>query len=165
MMAIVLNDVFLSMGFKSRVIHGNSKHYIFFAEWHAFNTVYVNSLQKWIYIDPTFQSCYTNDGGQYLSIAEIREYLIQDRAMFLHPQADYNGEPISQDDNLHYLSKNFYRFSCSLHSGFGLNCFGYTSDIISFTYVHLDPQGEQQYGLSWAEDNNTTNPVIFWQKQ
>ena len=46
MMAVVLNEAFLAMGFKSRLIHGNSIKFIFNGDWHAFNSVYSNTSGK-----------------------------------------------------------------------------------------------------------------------
>ena len=38
MKAIVLNDAYLAIGLKSRVVHGNGRDWVFNGEWHAFNS-------------------------------------------------------------------------------------------------------------------------------
>ena len=164
MMAIVLNEVYLSMGFKSRLIHGNSKKFVFNGEWHAFNIVYSNTHGKWVYIDPTFQAYYKDDNGNLLSVAEIREYMRQDKPLHLNVDADYNGNSITENDNLHYLSKNFYRFSCSLNSAFDSNGIFHTTNTTSSTFCHLDPENEKQNGRSGAENYYMSNPDYFWSK-
>ena len=163
MMALVLNEAYLSMGFKSRVIHGNGKKWVFNGEWHAFNIVYSNSLDKWIFVDPTHNSYFLDEAGNMLSVAELREHLIQDETLILNEDADVNGIPLNKTDYLHYMSKNLYRFSCSVHSEFA-NYWIYhdSSDIKNRNFFHLDPQYERQDGLGLATNYFTSNANYYW---
>ncbi len=164
MMAIVLNEACLAIGLKSRVIHGNSRDWVFNGEWHAFNIVYSNTLEKWVFVDPTNNAYFTNDNGLLLSVAEIREHLIQDLPLYLNSDADYNGNPVNQSSYLHYLSKNFYRFSCFLYSAFGHNGIFHNFYATNRIFFHLDPQNERQKGL-WNDQNYfTSNPDYYWSK-
>ena len=160
-MAIVLNEVYLSLGIKSRVIQGNCKKFIFNGDWHAFNIVYSNTLGKWIFLDPMKRAFYTDEYGHILSVAEIRERLIGGKTLELNSDADYNGNPFDKDEYLNYLSKNMYRFSCSVESKFGnYGIFHLTN--VNRIYVHLDPDGDKQDGLGVATNYFTSNPDYFW---
>ena len=164
MMAIVLNEAYLAMGFKSRVIHGNGRDWVFNGDWHAFNAVYSHSLDKWIFIDPTYQAYFTGDRGIPLSVDEVREHVRQGLPLHVNDDADYNGQPLNADDYLHYLSKNLYRFSCSVHSAFGNYWIFHLPEGVTRTYAHLDPAHEAQDGLGGDATVNhfTSNPDYYW---
>jgi len=160
-MAIVFNEACLSMGFKSRVIHGNAKKFIFNGEWHTFNAVYSSALDKWIFLDPMKRAYFMDENNNLLSIAEIRQFLIEGKPLLINPEADHNGLSFDIDEYLHYLTKNFYRFSCSVESKFNnYGIFHLTG--VTRNYVHLDPGGEPQDGLGVATNCCTSNPDYFW---
>lgn len=160
-MAIVLNEAYLSLGIKSRVIQGNCKKFIFNGDWHAFNIVYSSTLGKWIFLDPMKLAYFTDENGNMLSVAEIRERLIGGKTLELNEDADYNGNPFDKDEYLNYLAKNLYRFSCSVDSKFGNYGIFHLTDVTRI-YVHLDPAGEKQDGLGVATNYFTSNPDYFW---
>lgn len=164
MMAIVLNEAYLATGFRSRVIHGNGRDWVFNGEWHTFNAVYSNTLNKWLFVDPMNQAYFTDDRGTPLSVAEVRGHLRQDAPLYLNADADYNGQPVNAEDYLHYLSKNLYRFSASLHSAFGNYWLFHLPEGTTRTYFHLDPRGQRQEGLGGPSTVNyfTSNPDHYW---
>ena len=75
MMATILNECYLSMGIKSRFITCWPKDTTDI-DCHVINMVYSNSLNKWIWIDPTFDAYVMNEKGELLGIQEVRERLI-----------------------------------------------------------------------------------------
>ncbi len=164
MMAIVLNEAYLAMGLKSRVIHGNARDWVFNGEWHAFNAVYSYTLNKWVFIDPTNQAYFTDDNGTPLSVAEIRDFLRRDIPLHLNDDADYNGSPLDAGDYVHYLSKNLYRFSSTVHSAFGNYWMFHLPEGADRAYFHLDPANEAQQGLGVATNYFTSNPDYFWKQ-
>ena len=160
-MAIVFNEACLSLGYKSRVIHGNAKKFIFNGDWHAFNAVFNPGLKKWIFMDPMKHAYFMDTESNLLSIAEIRQFLIDGKELVINPDSDYNGLPFNQDEYLHYLTKNIYRLSCSVDSKFNnYGIFHLTG--VTRRYAHLDPTGETQEGLGVAENHFTSNPDYFW---
>lgn len=165
MLAIVLNEVYLSMGFKSRYVNGHFKANIF-NEWHAFNTVYSTTLGKWLFVDPTFNAYFTDENGNVLGIREIREHFMQDKSIILNDGADYNGRSLHEMDDLdylHYLTKNFYRFSCPVRSEFGHGYFHFSSESIR-TFINLNPKDDERGAVSGAINYFTSNPDYFWAK-
>jgi hypothetical protein len=164
MMAIVLNEAYLALGIPSRVVHGNGRDWAFNGEWHTFNAVFSRSLDKWLFVDPTYQAYLTDDSGSLLSVAEAREHLRLGAPLHPNADADYNGQPVDEVAYLHYLSKNLYRFSASLRSAFGNYWVFYLPDGATRTYVHLDPSGDPQDGLGGSLTTNyfTSNPHYYW---
>jgi hypothetical protein len=71
MKTVILNEVFLAMGFNSRqthlLPHSNEED-----ESHFITSVYANSLEKWILMDPDFGVCMTDEQGNILGAVEIR---------------------------------------------------------------------------------------------
>ena len=103
---------YLSMGIPARYVTcmpADSLDY----ECHVINTVWSSQLQKWLYIDPTMDAWVTDENGTMLSIAEVRERLINDQPLVLCETANWNHE--SQQTKEYYLetymAKNIPRAS------------------------------------------------------
>ncbi|MFW9925017.1 MAG: hypothetical protein ACFFDW_17215 [Candidatus Thorarchaeota archaeon] len=80
MKTVILNDVYLSMGFSSRYTHllpytkeEESSHFV--------TSVYSQTLGKWILMDPDFGVYVKDRKGSILGVAEIRKYLIEGKRM------------------------------------------------------------------------------------
>jgi hypothetical protein len=75
MKAVILNEVFLAMGFHSRqthlLPHSNEEE-----ESHFITSVYSRTLGRWILMDPDFGAYMTDEKGNILGVAEIRSRLI-----------------------------------------------------------------------------------------
>jgi len=75
MKTIILNEVFLAMGFSSRqthlLPHSNEED-----ESHFITSVYSRTQGKWILMDPDFGVYVTDEKGNILGVAEIRSRLI-----------------------------------------------------------------------------------------
>jgi hypothetical protein len=73
MKTVILNEVFLAMGFYSRqthlLPHSNEED-----ESHFITSVYSRSLGKWILMDPDFGVYVTDHKGNILGVAEIRNF-------------------------------------------------------------------------------------------
>ncbi len=101
-LAISLCEMYLSMGIPARYVTcmpADSLDY----ECHVINTVWSSQLQKWLYIDPTMDAWVTDENGTMLSIAEVRERLINDQPLVLCETANWNHE--SQQTKEYYLEK------------------------------------------------------------
>ena len=159
-LAISLCEMYLSMGIPARYVTcmpADSLDY----ECHVINTVWSSQLQKWLYIDPTMDAWVTDENGTLLSIAEVRERLINDQPLVLCETANWNHE--SQQTKEYYLetymAKNLYYFVCKK-----LNRFNPES-----VYRDNDPEGDVRLIPVGFVNNNwkcdtTTDPEVFWAK-
>ena len=159
-LAISLCEMYLSMGIPARYVTcmpADSLDY----ECHVINTVWSSQLQKWLYIDPTMDAWVTDENGTLLSIAEVRERLINDQPLVLCETANWNHE--SQQTKEYYLetymAKNLYYFVCKK-----LNRFNPES-----VYRDNDPEGDIRLIPVGFVNNNwkcdtTTDPEVFWAK-
>ncbi|MFT3903313.1 MAG: transglutaminase domain-containing protein [Niabella sp.] len=173
MMAIILNECYLAMGFKSRyvVCMPREKN---FEDCHVINTVYSDDLQKWIWIDPTFNAYLTDNEGTMLGIAEVRERLLKGLPLVLNPDANWNktwqltGEQYLE----YYMARYLYRFESPLASGYDLESRKNGKEL---TYVELLPvaSGRKVLHATRKSDVNhgmtftyykTSNPRTFWAK-
>ncbi|MCL5027958.1 MAG: transglutaminase-like domain-containing protein [Bacteroidetes bacterium] len=128
MYATVLNEVYLSMGFKSRLVTCMPAK-VNFNDCHVINIVYSNTYKKWIYMDPTWDVYFTDENGNYLNIQEVRNRLMNNKILHVSNEININldnyfyrllnifGESTT-NYYLDYMSKNLFRFSCPTRSEF-----------------------------------------------
>ncbi len=112
-LAIALNEMYLSMGIPSRYVTCmpyDSRD----QDCHVINSVWSSQYQKWIWIDPTFEAYVKDENGNFLSIQEVRERLIEGRPLFLNEDANWNYENKQTKEYYleSYMAKNLYWFDC-----------------------------------------------------
>lgn len=112
-LAIALNEMYLSMGIPSRYVTCLPKDEND-QDCHVINSVYSSQLQKWLWIDPTFNAYIKDEDGNLLSIAEVRERLIASKPLVLNDDANWNNQSKqTKEDYLDtYMAKNLYWFEC-----------------------------------------------------
>ena len=157
-LAITLNEMYLAIGFKSRYViccpkNENDR------DSHVINCVYSNTLQKWIWVDPTYNAYVKDENGNLLSIAEVRERLIDDRPLVLNDDANWNNQSKQTKewylDN--YMAKNLYWFKCTAYS-----CFNPESSYRNHTYISLCPLDYER--SSWNENELIVHDAAyFWE--
>ena len=159
-LAISLCEMYLSMGIPARYVTcmpADSLDY----ECHVINTVWSEQLQKWLYIDPTMDAWVTDENGTMLSIAEVRQRLINDQPLVLCETANWNHE--SQQTKEYYLetymAKNLYYFVCKKLNRFNPESLYRNNDPADD--VRLIPVGF--VNNNWKCDT-TTDPEAFWAK-
>ncbi len=159
-LALSLCDMYLAMGYKARVVTclpADPNDY----ECHVINTVYSESLQKWLYVDPTMDAWVMDENGTMLSIAEVRERLINDQPLVLCETANWNHEN-GQTKEYYletYMAKNLYYFVCKNRSFFNQESI-YRN--INNEDIRLIPNGFVNDNFGAAK--TTTNPEVFWMK-
>jgi hypothetical protein len=160
-LAMTLNECYLAMGFKSRYVTcmpKNEKD----PDCHVINCIYSNTLQKWLWIDPTFNAYVKDENGNLLSIEEVRERLITDKPLVLNSDANWNNQtPQTKEKYLDgYMAKNLYRLECMLVSKFNAES-RYRNN--QETYISLGPTG---YESANKNDRQIIvhDPEYFWQK-
>jgi hypothetical protein len=105
-LATVLNECYLSMGFKSRFVTCMPRDSVF-TDCHVINMVWSNDLKKWLWMDPTNDAYVMNEQGQLLGIAEVRERLINGKPLILNPDANWNhkSSAVKEEYLCNYMAK------------------------------------------------------------
>ena len=173
MMATILNECYLSMGIKSRYITCMPRE-TEFDDCHVINMVYSTDLNKWIWIDPTFDAYVMDDNGNLLAIQEVRERLIRGQALVLNADANWNRATLQNKEHYleYYMAKNLYRLTTPLVSEYNTETWEKGKEV---TYVELLPlDGIEQTPQKKEEMNTktgtkfinykTNNPDVFWAK-
>jgi hypothetical protein len=173
MMATILNECYLSMGIKSRFITCWPKDTTDI-DCHVINMVYSNSLNKWIWIDPTFDAYVMNEKGELLGIQEVRERLINGKTIILNPEANWNRQN-SQTKEYYiefYMTKNLYRLRTPVVSEYDTETSRTGKELTFVDLIPLDGTGQTPQKKEETEIGTgmkftyykTNNPIIFWTK-
>ena len=173
MLATILNECYLSLGIRSRYITCMPKE-TQFDDCHVINMVFSRQLDKWIWIDPTFDAYVMDEKGQLLGIQEVRERLIQGKPLILNADANWNRGSLQTRENYleQYMAKNLYRLQTPLVSEYDTETWKSGKQV---SYVELLPlDGVEQLPQHKTQTNTSTgviftyyktnNPAIFWAK-
>jgi len=159
-LAISLCEMYLAMGIPARYVtclaaDPND------GECHVINAVWSGQLQKWLGIDPTNDAWVMDENGMMLSIAEVRERMINDQPLVLCDTANWNHrEKQTKEGYLYgYMSKNLYYFVCKKYSRFNPES-DYRPNPAEED-IRLIPVGF--VNNNWKCDT-TTDPDFFWAK-
>lgn len=157
MMATMLSECYLAMGFKSRFITCMPKEYI--SDCHVINSVYSKTLGKWLWMDPTFNAYVSDEKGNLLGIAEVRERLRTDKPVVLNEDANWNNQSKQTKEYYldSYMAKNLYWVASPLHNGYSVETAGTTGG-----HLNLYPVGYTSD--SGKNDHITTNDKLFWEE-
>lgn len=157
MMATMLNECYLAMGFKSRFITCMPEEYI--SDCHVINSVYSKTLNKWLWMDPTFNAYVSDEKGNLLSIAEVRERLRTDKPVVLNEDANWNNQNKQTKEYYldSYMAKNLYWLTSPLHNGYNVETAGTTGGYLNLYPVGYIPNPERN-------DYKTTNDKLFWEE-
>jgi hypothetical protein len=154
-LAEVLNECYLSLGFKSRRVICLPKDSTDF-DCHSINSVFSRTLNKWIWIDPTNDAYVMNEKGELLSIAEVRERLVNNKPLILSPEANLNHlNSVTKEFYLYnYMAKNLYAIECFV-SGGGEH---QSNLLLPVEYKGIIPK------TKIYKPKCTYNPALFWSK-
>jgi hypothetical protein len=154
MMATILNEACLALGYKSRHITClplDKKD----RDCHVITAVWLQDLQKWVYLDPTFNACFTDPQGNLLSIPEVRARMIKGEPLVLSKDADHNGQKEDPAEYLDYMAKNLVRLQCPQQSSFGYESAKEHKAYVELDDVNLAPQNNS--GVNYIHDS-----ALFW---
>lgn len=158
LLAMMLNEMYLSLGFKSRFLTCQSKQYATDNDCHVINVVWSDSLGKWIWMDPTFAAYVTDENGLLLHPGEVRDRLIGGQPLVLNPDANWNHQNIQTKEYYleTYMAKNLYLISAWANSCFETEGKGQNGN----AYIVLQPEGFRcQNG-----GEGTSDDEYFWQR-
>lgn len=158
MMAQMLNECYLAMGFKARYVTCLPKVYI--NDCHVINVVYSNTLDKWIWVDPTFNAYVTDENGTLLSIEEVRERLKTAQPLILNEDANWNNQNKQTKEYYldQYMAKNLYYLQSPEATGYNTET---NKNPRKITLVPTSELPKEQWIYS---DLSTDDPNYFWQK-
>jgi len=110
--ATVFNEVLLSMGLRSRRVIC-LPYDAYDIDCHVVNIVYSETLNQWIYLDPTWNIHVTDDREGILSLQQFRERMAHDQPVWVNGSPDIEAEWNSF--YLGYMSKNLFWFrNCAI---------------------------------------------------
>lgn len=161
MLSTVLNEVYLAMGFRSRIVSCYPKGEPSIThEWHVIVEAFSTSLNKWLWMDPSLETFVTDEQGNLLSIAEVRKRLMNGSAVFPAAAMNTNGEPFEggSDRYLHdYMTKNLFRISIPLFSIPAYEMIPRKARI----YVELLPEGYNPRNVTFHKITGKYSSVIY----
>ena len=162
MMAQMLTEVYLAMGFKARSVTCIPRDYII--DCHVITTVYSNTLNKWLWVDPTFEAYVMDENGVMLSIAEVRERLRNDQPLQLNEDANWNNRQKTNKEYYldHYMAKNLYYLICMDYACFDAET---VKEGQTYRYIALMPYDEinsQSSSINWRH-LRVCDDEWFWQ--
>jgi len=171
-LATVLNECYLSMGIKSRFVTCLPKDSLHIDnDCHVINMVYINSLKKWIWIDPTFCAYVMDEKGQLLGLGEVRERIVDNKPLIINPDANWNHKSSETKEHYlyYYMAKNLYRLECNTSSEYDTETrlpgkmLNYVQ-LIPLDYFIQKPDKWQSLdaGGTKADTYYTNNPATFW---
>jgi len=173
-LSTVLNECYLSLGIRSRFITCMPKDSLQTdPDCHVINMVYCTSLKKWLWIDPTNDAYVMNENGELLSIEEVRDLLINNKPLFINPDANWNRkQSVTKEYYLnYYMAKNLYKFSCPMASEYDIETGNSGKKIIYIELLPMDYFNQTPDRLEEAGKTSgsifitykTNNPTLFWQ--
>ncbi len=167
MMASILRDVYQAEGFKARIVTCMPKDTLD-NDCHVINVVWSNTLNKWVWMDPTFNAYLRDENGNYLNIEEVRARLIAGSPVVLNDDANWNNkQKETKEAYFNYMSKNLYWLKCSIKSEWDIE--SVKSGKPKIDYINLYPGGfstihQPKLVGRGAIFYATSNPEYFWQK-
>ncbi|MFD0764963.1 TPR end-of-group domain-containing protein [Mucilaginibacter lutimaris] len=160
-LATTLNECYLAMGWKSRKVYCFPKDSLKVDyDSHVINVVYLPTLSKWVWMDPTNNAYVKDENNKLLSVAEVRERLIKNQPLFVNDDANWNNrQKITREFYLdNYMAKNLYRMYSPLRNEYDYETRDKNKTI---TYVNLLPvEYFKQSPDKTEEKNDLTNLTI-----
>ncbi|SDS86603.1 Transglutaminase-like superfamily protein [Mucilaginibacter mallensis] len=169
MMATTLRDVYQAEGFQARIVTCMPKDTNDF-DCHVINVVWSKTLNKWLWMDPTFNAYVSDSKGNLLNIEEVRERLVKGSDdLVLNDDANWNNKEKETKDYYlgYYMSKNLYWIKCSAKSEWDLET--RKPGMASIEYINLYPGNyttifQPKKANGDMVEYAANNPVYFWQK-
>ena len=117
--AIVFTEYCMALGFKAKIIHclpSNKLDY----ESHVVASVYIPSLGKWGFFDPTYYAYFIDNNRILLSLTEIYHKLQKNEKVFCNIDFEYEQRTdLNKNGYIEYIKKNSYYFKTLLINTYG----------------------------------------------
>ncbi|RQO31149.1 hypothetical protein DBR32_10625 [Taibaiella sp. KBW10] len=155
--AMVLNEIYLAMGFKSRYVTCMPKDQDD-PDCHVINVVYSEKLKKWVWMDASHGIYVSDEHHNLLSIEEVRERLKNNLVLKLNKETGKTKEWYLD----YYMAKNLYWIQCTNLSQFNTES-RYRADEKDLQYIALTPVTYKQDNRYLNGNTITHDPAYFWQ--
>lgn len=131
---------------------------------HVITVVYSNTLNKWVWVDPTFDLFVMDENGTMLSIAEVRERIRNDKPLQINDYANWNHRSSQTKEYYidHYMAKNLYYLMCMEHSRFNAET---VIEGQTYRYIALMPYDKinsESSSINWSY-TRLCDEQLFWQ--
>lgn len=115
-LAICLTEALLAEGIPSRYITCESKEWDTDSDCHVICVAWSSSLNKWIWVDPSFAAYVTDENGLLLHPGEVRYRLQHNLPLVLNEDANWNHQNLQTKENYleTYMAKNLYILSANM---------------------------------------------------
>lgn len=157
MFAVVLNEVFLSMGFYSRMVRCMPLD-MEYNDCHCVTVAYVEEYHKWVVFDAANRAYYLNQKMEPVGLMEIRHALIAHEKIYIPMASRYVTRQI-----MNYWMKQLIRYEC-----YAVSCFG-AEDLAGDRIIyHLNPKlyciNDKTVSFPHFRliHRHTSNPETFW---
>jgi hypothetical protein len=172
MYATVFNELCLSYGFYSRII-AIKPFKVKPIECHIVNTVFIPSLNKWIFFDPTYNAYGMDENKNLLGLVEIREKIINNDAIVFNKDLKYVGSVLflnfdqfilgSKKSYKDYLTKNIFRFECKMISKYNSETLWWKNYKKMYVFIPTRYKKPSEEALDEKKNVYTDDIGIFWQ--
>ena len=166
MMSTILRDAYQAEGFDTRIVTCLPKDTTD-NDCHVITVVWSKTLNKWVWMDPTFNAYVSDDKGNLLNIEEVRQRLVNGDPLVLNDDANWNNKQKETKEYYlgYYMSKNLYWLKCSAKSEWNLET--YSKDKAPVDYINLYPGTyntihSTKKSNQWQTQYATNNPDDFW---
>jgi hypothetical protein len=152
-LATILNACYSSLGYRSRRIVCLPEDSTDF-DCHSINAVYVPSVGRWVWMDPTNDAYVMDEHGGLLGIMEVRERLIDGRPLRLNPDANWNHRVnvVASEYLYDYMAKNLFALQYYYETAGGTGAIL----LLPSTYEEPIPRTRPYHPVC------THNPDAFW---
>lgn len=152
MYCVVLTELLLCYGIKSRLIICRPFDFYKSTDCHCMVHAYIKELGKWIALDPANCASFRDEKGVFLSIPEIRKKIIEDKKYFIFCSTNNHSAMIQ--NYLPYYLLTFFSFK---DNGFN----SYSSNVLNHINALL-PLLFKKHTSSVPNMDITFNEFSFW---
>lgn len=161
MYAVVLNEVYLSMGFHSRMVRCMPID-LEFRDCHCVTEVFSEEYQKWIVFDAANRAYYINKNLTPLNLFELRDHIIRQQTIFVPMMRRSDSEKLMK-----YFTKNLIRMESFQISRSGSEHFANDCVMLHFQSKNYPVSDKivdyPELGIKITH-LHTCNPDIFWMR-
>lgn len=163
-LSLILSQVLRMYGVRAEIISCNCYSDVR-NDSHAVVQAYSEKLGQWILLDPTYEMILQNEDGSYVDIPTLRENIAAGKKMTYNPEANYNGEMMTEEglsNYLSYMGKNSCYYIKQTLNYDGSDCDENNINVVLTSKNYVEPK---QYETANKYHVVITNDADkFWEK-